>query len=133
MINVFPADWLANQSTELIPADLRPLIDVLKNTQERATLFLSAMAVNQAYRRRGIGSRLIEWVVELARSSGFERLSLYVWADNMLGRAFYGSRGFEEIALARMARSPRLLHAEGSVLMRRRLTVCNSFGPASTV
>lgn len=56
------------------------------------------LAVESRYRRRGIGSRLLDEVIERARSDGRTRLSASVIADAVTGEsagtAFAGARGF---------------------------------------
>jgi dephospho-CoA kinase len=48
------------------------------------------------YRRRGIGRRLARASLEFARQLGYEKVVIYVLADNPLGQAYYRELGFEE-------------------------------------
>ncbi len=46
------------------------------------------------WRRRGIGRRLAEHVLDFARDSGYEKIVVYVRAGNVGAQAFYRSLGF---------------------------------------
>ncbi|MFC7136943.1 GNAT family N-acetyltransferase [Halobaculum litoreum] len=52
--------------------------------------------VHPAFHRRGLGSRLLDAVVDRARANGFEALVLETTAGQTAALAFYASRGFEE-------------------------------------
>lgn len=67
--------------------------------ERRAHLVL--LAVEPAWRRRGVGRALYRWVETLARAGGVLELGLEVRERNREARAFYASLGFREIALAR--------------------------------
>src|SRR3972149_3490279 len=64
---------------------------------ERAHLVL--MAVRPTHRRRGIGRRLLEWLVETALTAGIESLHLELRATNDAARRFYRALGFGETIL----------------------------------
>ena len=53
---------------------------------------------------RGIGSALFTATVEAARALGYARIDATIRADNTGGRAYYQSRGFEQIAVERGTR-----------------------------
>jgi [ribosomal protein S18]-alanine N-acetyltransferase len=52
------------------------------------------LAVEAGFRRRGIGSQLLEAALEQARAFGTERALLEVRASNAAAIAFYGHHGF---------------------------------------
>lgn len=56
---------------------------------------IGGLCVAEAFRRRGIGRRLLRAAVELARRQGIRRLELYVPADQPWLIAFYQRMGFE--------------------------------------
>lgn len=51
-------------------------------------------AILPEWRRRGIGRRLAAHTLEFARASGYEKIVIYVRADNTGAQAFYRSLGF---------------------------------------
>ena len=52
--------------------------------------------VHAGLRRRGIGHSLAQATLAFARQQGYEKVVIYVMADNELGLAYYHSLGFEE-------------------------------------
>lgn len=67
---------------------------VISTESHRASL---GMGVHAAFRRRGLGRRLLEACVEWAREQGLVWLDLGVFADNAPARALYESAGFAEV------------------------------------
>lgn len=64
---------------------------------ERAHLVL--MAVRPTHRRRGVGRRLVEWLIESALAAGIESVHLELRATNDAARRFYRALGFGETIL----------------------------------
>ena len=64
---------------------------------ERAHLVL--LAVQPAQRRRGIGRRLVEWLLESALTAGMASVHLELRASNAAARRFYRALGFSETVL----------------------------------
>jgi ribosomal-protein-alanine N-acetyltransferase len=62
---------------------------------------LQRIAVDPAYRRRGLGADLLAAVEELVAGEGAERLLLEVREDNATAAAFYETHGFEEVGRRR--------------------------------
>ena len=67
---------------------------IMEFGDERAHLVL--LAVRPALRRMGIGRRLVEWLVESARTAGIASLHLELRAANEAARGFYRAMGFDE-------------------------------------
>ena len=65
--------------------------------QEHAHLNL--LAVRPEFQRRGIGTRMIQWLEESARVAGIRGVHLEVRARNQQARRFYRRSGFLEMAL----------------------------------
>jgi len=61
---------------------------------ERAHLVL--LAVRPTHRRRGIGRRLFDWLLESALTAGMESVHLELRAGNEAARRFYRALGFSE-------------------------------------
>jgi len=64
---------------------------------ERAHLVL--LAVQPVQRRRGVGRRLVEWLLESAITAGMASVHLELRADNEAARRFYRALGFSETVL----------------------------------
>lgn len=60
-----------------------------------------ALGVRRDFRRRGIGRRLMDGVIEKAWQSGLERIELIVWADNRPAIDLYEKLGFQHEGVLR--------------------------------
>lgn len=64
--------------------------------EHRAHLVL--MAVYPAFQRRGIGTRMLEWLLRSAEVAGIRSVDLELRADNRRAYALYRKQGFEEMS-----------------------------------
>ncbi|MDA9505535.1 hypothetical protein XI09_12845 [Bradyrhizobium sp. CCBAU 11386] len=117
--NAFPAVAIESETYPLVPRERLDHIRPILKLYEKDSLLLNALAVHDDVRHRGLGTRLLLWAQSRARSLGLARLSLHVWADNMLARHFYRTHGFIERGVAEVPSHPRLRHSGGSILMSR--------------
>ena len=62
---------------------------------------LVLLAVEPAYRRRGLGVALFRWLEKIARLAGVSRIVLELRADNEEARCFYERLGFRATDLRR--------------------------------
>lgn len=67
---------------------------IMEFGDERAHLVL--LAVRPTQRRMGIGRRLVDWLVESARTAGIASVHLELRAGNEAARGFYRAMGFDE-------------------------------------
>lgn len=58
------------------------------------TLYIHAISVRPAYRRRGVGSALMEALRAAGKSMRIEQVGLNVWTFNEAARAFFRRQGF---------------------------------------
>ena len=73
----------------------RPLgFAIMRFGDERAHLML--LAVEPAHQRRGIGRRLVLWLIESALVAGISSVHVELRASNARAHAFYRSLGFVE-------------------------------------
>ena len=78
---------------------------------------LNLFAVNKPYRRRGIGTSLIEWMEVVALNAGIVDVSVQLREQNTMGYAFYCSVGFEVVD-----RVSGYYHGlEGGIIMTKQL------------
>ena len=70
---------------------------IMEFGDERAHLVL--LAVAPAQRRGGIGRRLLQWLLDSARTAGIGSVHLELRAQNEAARAFYRAMGFSESVL----------------------------------
>ena len=70
---------------------------IMEFGDERAHLVL--LAVRPAHRRLGIGQRLLEWLLQSARTAGLASIHLELRSGNEAARRFYRAMGFYETVL----------------------------------
>jgi ribosomal-protein-alanine N-acetyltransferase len=70
---------------------------IMEFGDERAHLVL--LAVRPSQRRLGIGQRLLEWLLESARTAGMASVHLELRSSNDAARRFYRAMGFYETVL----------------------------------
>ncbi len=80
-------------------------------------LHIINLAVDEAWRRRHVGTRLLEAAIEAGRGEGSVLATLEVRAGNLPARAFYQRHGFLEIGLRRRYYQD----GEDAVIMTRQL------------
>jgi [ribosomal protein S18]-alanine N-acetyltransferase len=70
---------------------------IMEFGDERAHLVL--LAVRPSHRRAGIGRRMLNWLLESARTAGIASIHLELRAHNDAARRFYRAMGFYETVL----------------------------------
>lgn len=63
--------------------------------QERNIYYITEFGVDEAFRRRGVGRELMEFMRSDARAKGFSRIELDMWTFNKPALRFYESIGFQ--------------------------------------
>ncbi len=67
--------------------------------QDKKTLYIDDICVDCSARGKHIGSCLYEYVVDYAKSNGFDNITLNVWAFNESAYAFYKKCGMSELKI----------------------------------
>ena len=124
--NAFPAHLFRSAVQDRNLSQREKHLLPVTELQDWDSFVLSGLAVDPRYRRRGIGSGLIERVSRHAEANGFDCLTLHVWADNQPAQRLYRSAGFAVVARAEVVDHPDLSHRGGSLLMRRMPSVKRS-------
>lgn len=70
---------------------------IMEFGEERAHLVL--LAVRPTHRRTGIGRRLMNWLIDSARTAGIQSVHLELRASNEAARGFYRAMEFAETLL----------------------------------
>ena len=97
-----------------------PVLRPYAELEDPGSLYLSGLAVEEAYRSTGIGAELMDCVEELARAKGLPRVSLICFGRNTRALAFYRRRGYREIARRPLVPHPSLHYADGDALLLAR-------------
>lgn len=80
------------------------------------TWYICGVAVQQDYRRQGIGKALMQIASEQALKQGYDRLSLVVFEENANALRLYESLGYETIDRAPIVPHP-LIRCSGDALL----------------
>ena len=83
--------------------------------------FLDALCVEDTFRNRGIGSKLIELTKAKAIAEGFHSLSLLVFKDNINAQKVYQKNGFQTVEQIELKPHELMPHEGGCFLMRASL------------
>jgi ribosomal protein S18 acetylase RimI-like enzyme len=121
VVHGYPVDWIRTEDYSGLPPDRVEHLASFSQTHDWGSYFLSALAVDEEFRRQGVASRLLGWFAERARGGGFDRVTLHVWADNDAAQRLYAKEGFVELGRAAIPWHERLPHQGGSVLLQRRV------------
>ncbi|OZM57725.1 GNAT family N-acetyltransferase [Lottiidibacillus patelloidae] len=60
-------------------------------------IYLSRMIVKEEYRNRGIGSIIVDYLIDYAQQLGYEEMTLGVDTDNINARHLYKKKGFTTV------------------------------------
>jgi ribosomal protein S18 acetylase RimI-like enzyme len=60
-------------------------------------VYLSRLIVKEEFRNQGIGSILVDFLIEYARELGYQELSLGVDLDNLIAIKLYMKKGFTRV------------------------------------
>jgi ribosomal protein S18 acetylase RimI-like enzyme len=80
--------------------------------------YLDALGVDEVYRRKGIGRRLVESTQKTAKKNGYEVLSLIVFADNSTALGLYRDLGFQVVKEVILEGNEFIPHQEGCLLLK---------------
>ena len=91
-LRVFEAD---SKPVGLILAEfIQTTPDRWKQAQNK--VYLMEIAVTEQYRRQGIGSKLIQSLIEWGNQKQADCIDLHVWKDNKTAKPLYEKLGFSE-------------------------------------
>jgi ribosomal protein S18 acetylase RimI-like enzyme len=65
--------------------------------KERRYGFIQEMIVDSAQRRKGFGTKLMDFALEDLAESGISEIELSVWETNEMGKNFYSNYGFSTV------------------------------------
>jgi len=58
--------------------------------------YLHHLAVDAAYRRQGIGNRMVQQCIDRLRQQGIPKCNIFLFADNTDGEGFWLAAGFKD-------------------------------------
>ena len=72
---------------------------IMFHTSEDAHLLL--FAVNRGYQRKGVGSAVLRWLEDVARTAGAKKIRVECLSKNRPARLFYSEHGYHELAITK--------------------------------
>jgi ribosomal protein S18 acetylase RimI-like enzyme len=116
----FPGKYhrITKQMTDFFPEDRVSHFRYFFSAPVHDSYYLDALCVDEKFRGRGIGSRLIELTKEKAVKEGFETLALLTFRDNAAARQVYEKNGFETVDQIQLNGHWLMPHEGGCLLMK---------------
>ena len=105
---------------QFFPADRLEHLSDFYAARVEDSYFLDAICVEEKMRGIGIGSQLISLTKKKAKQSGFDTVSLVVFADNAAALRVYRRHKFEIVAPVELNSHERIPHEGGCLLMKSR-------------
>ncbi len=100
---------------------MKKIVGFLGVWSEEEKLHIVNIAVHPSYRKRGVGSQLMEFAVSIAKKSRKKEIYLEVRKTNFVAQKLYKKYGFEETGNI----SKYYLNGEDGIIMRRKLNEHN--------
>lgn len=105
-----------DEMRSFIPGERLQKFEEFYDSRVENSLLINAMYTDEAFRRKGIANQLLAMVREEAGTMGFDKLSLFVLADNIPAQKLYLSNGFKTIKEIKLHDSVKINH-EGRILL----------------
>jgi len=93
----YPAKYheISEETRRFFPSDRLELLADFFNSRVEDSLFLDSIYVDENFRGRGIGNKLIALTKQKAKESSYKKLSLMVMNENMIARRAYERNDFK--------------------------------------
>ncbi len=69
--------------------------EIFRKWMDRDSAFIHSFYIDRKYRSKGIGGKLLAFVIEMLKAGGFKSASLTVAPDNIAAVGLYGGAGFD--------------------------------------
>ena len=116
----FPGKYhqITDEMKEFFPHDRIEHFKPFFSAPVEDSYLLDALCVDEDFRNRGIGSRLIELTKSKAREEGYDSLSVLVFKDNINAQNVYKKNGFSVIDRIELSSHELMPHKGGCLLMK---------------
>jgi len=107
----------------LIPFErLNHIVTPMFKNPVKNSFYIQSLAVFPEFRHKGIGTRLLDVVEEMAKKEHFDNITLHAWADNQEAIKLYLNKGYKIMRDIYIQEAPLLPHKSGMVLMQRKIS-----------
>jgi GNAT superfamily N-acetyltransferase len=108
----------AEEMKNFLPQDRLEHFKAFNSARVEGSLLLYALYVDERFRGKGIGARLITLTKKKAKEEGLNALSLMVFADNIDAHRFYVRCGFKTVKSVELKPHELIPHEGGCLLMK---------------
>jgi GNAT superfamily N-acetyltransferase len=112
MVHSFPME-----EDEGAEPETDPVLQPYSELEDYGSLYISGLALQEAHRNRGIGTRLHDVVRDRARTLRLPRLSLICFQHNQGAMRLYGRLGYREIDRRPIFPHPTLHYHDGDAIL----------------
>lgn len=123
LVSSYPARYhgVDREMEEFFPKARLDLVRGFFDTKVDDSYYLSAIYVNDQFRGRGIGSKLISLTKDKAKANGYNELTLLVLETNDVAIEVYRKNGFKKIKHAKLGKNDFMSNTEGVFLLSSEL------------
>ena len=115
MVLSYPITEAPTENPDDLPPPIAPFVALEKLSVN--TWFINALAVFATGQNRGVGSQLLAAAENLARTNGFNKMSIQVYAQNTGAVRLYARHGYTQVASDPVRLHPSPPYYTGEVLL----------------
>lgn len=109
---------ITEEMKNFLPEDRLEHFKSFYSSRVKDSLLLNALCVDERFRGKGIGTRLITLTKKKAKEEGLRALSLIVFADNTDAQRVYVRCGFKAVESVELKSHELIPHEGGCLLMK---------------
>jgi len=109
---------IAEEMKNFLPEDRLEHFKLFYSSRVEDSLFLNALCIDERFRGKGIGTKLIALTKQKANKDGFKALSVMVLADNTDAQRLYARCGFKTVEAVELKSHELIPHEGGCLLMK---------------
>lgn len=123
LVSSYPASYhkVDHEMEEFFPKARLDSVRGFFDTRIDDSYYLSAIFVDDKFRGRGIGSKLISLTKEKAKNYGYHELTLLVLENNDVALEVYRKNGFKKVKHAKLGKNDFMSNTEGVFLLSSEL------------
>lgn len=120
----FPSQYhqITKEMEQFFPPDRLIRMEPFYAANLEYSLYLDALCVDDAYQKKGVGSRLLEQTKQRGRERGYQFVSLIVFTDNVTAQRLYQKFGFQVVEEISLDSHDLIPHEGGCLLMKCRVS-----------